>query len=103
MSTTTSTDTAVDMAVDTTYSKHHLRKKGLKKFRPERDSNPDLCDAGALLYQFSYQANSELVIMWVYDKPVDSGYMLLSNEISFELRRNNFHPFSEMMNNVVTF
>ena len=45
------------------------------KFRPERDSNPDLCDAGAVLYQLSCQGNWELVIMWVYDKPVDSGYM----------------------------
>ena len=45
------------------------------KFRPERGSNPDLCDAGAELRQLSYQANWELVIMWIYDKPVDSGYM----------------------------
>ena len=43
--------------------------------KSERDSNPDLCDAGAVLYQLSYQANWELVIMWVYDNPVDSGYM----------------------------
>ena len=44
--------------------------KGLKG-----DSNVDLCDAGAVLYQLSYQANWELVIRWVYDKPVDTGYM----------------------------
>ena len=25
--------------------------------RPERDSKPDLCDAGAMLYKLSYQAN----------------------------------------------
>ena len=37
------------------------------------DSNPDLCDAGAVLYQLSYQPNWVLVIMWVNDKPVDSG------------------------------
>ena len=43
--------------------------------RPERDANPDFCDAGAVLHQLRYQANCELVIMWVYDKPVDSGYM----------------------------
>ena len=28
-----------------------------------------------MLYQLSYQANWELVIMWVYDKLVDSGYI----------------------------
>ena len=32
------------------------------------DSNPDLCNAGAVLYQLSYQANTELVVMWVNDK-----------------------------------
>ena len=37
------------------------------------DLNPDLCDASTVLYQLSYQTNWELVIMWVYDKPVDSG------------------------------
>ena len=39
------------------------------KERPERDSNPDLYDAGAVLNQLSYLANWELVIIWVYDKP----------------------------------
>ena len=52
------------------------------KERPERDSNPDLCDAGAVLHQLSYQANWELVTKWVYDKPVNSGYLVLVNEIS---------------------
>ena len=41
------------------------------KLRSERDSNPDLCDAGAVINHVSHQANWELVIMWVYDKPVD--------------------------------
>ena len=40
--------------------------------RPEWDSNPNLCNACAVLYQLSYQANWKLVIMWVYKKPVDS-------------------------------
>ena len=31
------------------------------------DSNPDLCIGSAVLYQFSYQANLELIIMWVDD------------------------------------
>ena len=39
-----------------------------------RDPNTELCDASTVLYQFSYQANWELVVMWVDDKPVDDGY-----------------------------
>ena len=39
-----------------------------------RDSNPDLCDGSAVLYQLSYQANWELVIVWIDDKPLDDGY-----------------------------
>ena len=39
-----------------------------------RDSNPDLCDAGAVLHQLSSQVNWELVITWVDDKPVGDGY-----------------------------
>ena len=45
------------------------------KFRPARDSNPDLCDAGAVRHLLSYQANQKLVTMKVYDAPVDNGYM----------------------------
>jgi len=46
------------------------------KERPEQDTNPDLCDGGAVLHRLSHQANWELVItMWVIDKPIDSGYM----------------------------
>ena len=29
------------------------------------DSNPDLCDAGAVLHQLRYQANWEQVVVWV--------------------------------------
>ena len=50
-------------------------KERPEKFGPEQDSGPDLCDASIVLYQFSYQANWELVILWVNDKPLDSGYM----------------------------
>ena len=46
------------------------------KFRPARDLSPDLYDAGAVLYQLSYQANWEQVIMWVHDKPIDSEFHL---------------------------
>ena len=41
------------------------------KERPDLDSNPDICNAGAVLHQLSYQANWELLIMCVYGKPVD--------------------------------
>ena len=34
-------------------------EKKTEKFRPGRDSNPDLCDAGAVLHQSSYQRNWE--------------------------------------------
>lgn len=43
------------------------------EFRPKYDWNPGLCKVGAMLYQLSYEANWELVIMSVHDKPVDSG------------------------------
>ena len=42
------------------------REKGLNG-----DSNPDLCDASAAVHQLSYQANWEVVIMWVTCKPED--------------------------------
>ena len=44
-----------------------------KKVRPNPDSNLNLCDAGAVLHQLSYRVNWDLVIIWVYDKPIDSG------------------------------
>ena len=37
-----------------------------------RNPNQDPCDASAMLYQLSYQANWELVIMRVHDNPVDT-------------------------------
>ena len=50
-------------------------ERRLETFWPECNLNPEVCDAGAVLYQFSYQAKRELVMMWVNDKLVDSGYM----------------------------
>ena len=42
--------------------------------RPEWNSNPDCCDAGAVLHQLSYQLR--LTGSWsLYDKPTDSGYL----------------------------
>ena len=52
-----------------------VTKERPEKFRPERYSNPDLYDDDAVLYQLRGQANWKPVIMWVYDKPVDSGFM----------------------------
>ena len=50
-------------------------EKGRKNSIPEQwfGLNSDLSNAGAVLYQLSYQADWELVIMWVNDKPVDDG------------------------------
>ena len=41
------------------------RKKSLKHSGPNRDLNPDLCDGGVVFYRLSFQANWELVVMWV--------------------------------------
>ena len=43
--------------------------KAWKRFRPVRDLTHDLCDTGASLYQLSWQANWELVIILVPNKP----------------------------------
>ena len=40
--------------------------------RPGQDSNPELCDGGAVLCRLSYQTN--WVIMWANDKTVDDEY-----------------------------
>ena len=50
--------------------------KAVAKRKPEKNSGlngiraHDLCDAAAVLYQLSYQANWELVILWVRNIPV---------------------------------
>ena len=50
------------------------REEGLKN-KLERDTKPDLCDAGAVLYQLSYHANLEVVVMWVDDNLVHDGHI----------------------------
>jgi len=35
----------------------------------------DLCDTGAMLYQLSYQANWELVTLWVRNVTVDGSLL----------------------------
>ena len=50
------------------------------KLKPEKNSGLngiralDLCDTGAVLYQLSYQANWELVTLWVRNIPVEGEY-----------------------------
>ena len=48
-------------------------EKRPERFRSELNgtSNPDPCDAGAVLHQLNYQANWEQVVVWVEYKPVD--------------------------------
>ena len=45
---------------------------GLNNSGLNRDLNPDLCNASTVLYQLSFQANREQVVMWVIYKPVDA-------------------------------
>ena len=49
----------------------------MKNSRLNGDSNPDLCDAGAVLHQLSYQAKWELVVKLVDDKPIDNGHLYI--------------------------
>ena len=39
--------------------------KHLQERSENSDLNVDLCNAGAVLYQLSYQANWEQVVVWV--------------------------------------
>ena len=50
------------------YTQHKLEKiqASVNGFRTH-----DLCDTGAVLYQLSYQANWELVTLWVRNISVD--------------------------------
>ena len=74
-------------------------KERCEKFRPEWNSNPVSCDACAMFYQLSYQANWELVITWVYDIPVGS---VSIDEISFELEMKTiiFHNITGKIINI---
>ena len=40
------------------------------------NSNPDLCNANAVLYQLSHETNWELVFIWVDNKPINDGSRL---------------------------
>lgn len=45
-------------------------RKRPEKLRPQRDSNPDLCDADVVLFQLSNQAHWKLAILWVHSRYV---------------------------------
>ena len=53
------------------------------EIRPKKNSGPyeiwthDLCDISAVLYQLSWQANWELVIMLDPNKPLKSGHIVI--------------------------
>ena len=49
-----------------------IGKKKKKNLNGVRTHN--LCDTGAVLYQLSYQANRELVTLWVRNIPVEGDY-----------------------------
>ena len=60
-------------------------EKGLKISGLNWDSTPDLCDAGAVLYQLSFQTNRQLVVMGVDHEPVDDecGFIYLMSMHEF--------------------
>ena len=61
---------------------------------PEEDSNPDFWDAGAVLHQLSHQANWELVIVWVDEKPIESGHTCDVITVDFTLLYRAAFPSS---------
>jgi len=64
------------------------------------DLNPDVCDAGAVFGRLGYQAHWELVVMWVYYKPIDAGFKsidILIHEIDvlgLQIDTNVYDPLS---------
>ena len=76
-----------DLRSDVSFYLRSSKRIRPEKFKPEQDLSPSLCGASAVPHQLNYQANWELVTMWVYDKPADSGYTVcvLISEVSFEL------------------
>ena len=55
-------------------------EKDLKNSCLNGDSNPDFCDAVAVLYQLSYQGNWEQVVMWVNYRPIDVRKVMIIQE-----------------------
>ena len=45
------------------------------------DSNHNLCDSSAELFQLNYHANWQLALTLVHDKPVDNRYISIYNDI----------------------
>ena len=40
-----------------------------EKYRPELESDPELCDASSMFHHLSYRANWELAVMWSMISP----------------------------------
>ena len=57
--------------------------------RPGWGFDPDLCDAGAVLYQLNYQANWELGIMWV-DVEIDEDNTRIFHVFEMWIGKNKF-------------
>ena len=67
----------------------HIR---LKNSGLNVDSNPDLCDAGAVLHQLSCQANWESVVVWIDYSPLShGGHIVPGDQKSFVLPRSGNH------------
>ena len=60
-----------------------------RKEWPEQGFDPDLCDAGAVLYQLNYQANWELGIMWV-DVEIDEDNTRIFHVFEMWIGKNKF-------------
>ena len=61
-----------------------LERRSLKKNSGLNGTRThDLCDTGAVLYQLSYQANWELVTLWVRNIPIDGEECKWIYEISY--------------------
>ena len=58
-----------------------------KNFGTFEKRTPGPCDAGAVFHQLRYEANWELVVMWVYDKPVGDEYrsIYVMVHVSYEI------------------
>ena len=64
-----------------------MSKWSAEKLRPEWHSKSDPHNAGAVLYQLSYQANWELIVMWVDYKPLDNEHIYIYIERERERER----------------
>ena len=75
-------------------------EKGRKNSGLDGDSNPELCDTGAVLYQFSYHAYWEQVVGWVNYKPVaveiDGDDSSTGRALHWHCRGQGLNPHSDL-------